>query len=223
MQDGSVHEASLVGGEVGDRGRNLLGLTHPAEAQVRLRALRLEQVRDRRTCQFMARRSPPCPASRERPASVHPSSSTARSRAIRGSRSCRAPGFRECRSAACRGRSRPGFERWSRANRADQRGGPWTLCTKRVQRRTSWRRSQSSANASPSAKFQLGGRRLRFTHAQRRRLARKAKPLGGRRLREISPIVTPTRCCAVTENSSARSTTEARDRSRPPPDCRRDS
>src|SRR5882724_6917811 len=38
---------------------------------------------------------------------------------------------------------------------------------------------------------QLGGRRLRFTDAQRRRLARKAKPLGRRRLREISPIVTP--------------------------------
>jgi transposase InsO family protein len=38
---------------------------------------------------------------------------------------------------------------------------------------------------------QLGGRRLRFTDAQRRRLARKAKPLGRRRLRELSPIVTP--------------------------------
>src|SRR5258705_12950429 len=38
---------------------------------------------------------------------------------------------------------------------------------------------------------QLGGMRLRFTDAQRRRLARKAKPLGRRRLREISPIVTP--------------------------------
>jgi putative transposase len=38
---------------------------------------------------------------------------------------------------------------------------------------------------------QLGGKRLRFTDAQRRRLARKAKPLGRRRLREISPIVTP--------------------------------
>jgi putative transposase len=37
----------------------------------------------------------------------------------------------------------------------------------------------------------LGGKRLRFTDAQRRRLARKAKPLGRRRLREISPIVTP--------------------------------
>src|SRR5258706_3178389 len=38
---------------------------------------------------------------------------------------------------------------------------------------------------------QLGGRRLRFTDAQRRRLARKAKPLGRRWLAEISPIVTP--------------------------------
>ncbi len=38
---------------------------------------------------------------------------------------------------------------------------------------------------------QLGGKRLRFTDAQRRRLARKAKPLGRRLLRELSPIVTP--------------------------------
>jgi putative transposase len=37
---------------------------------------------------------------------------------------------------------------------------------------------------------QMGGR-LRFTDAQRRRLARKARALGRRRLREISPIVTP--------------------------------
>src|SRR2546427_11740674 len=37
---------------------------------------------------------------------------------------------------------------------------------------------------------QLGGKRLRFTDAQRRRLARKAKRLGRRRLEEISPIVT---------------------------------
>src|SRR5262245_8561828 len=37
----------------------------------------------------------------------------------------------------------------------------------------------------------LGGRRLRFTDAQRRRLARKAKRLGRKRLCEISPIVTP--------------------------------
>jgi transposase InsO family protein len=38
---------------------------------------------------------------------------------------------------------------------------------------------------------QLGGKRLRFTDAQRRRLARKAKRLGRRQLREISTIVTP--------------------------------
>jgi hypothetical protein len=37
----------------------------------------------------------------------------------------------------------------------------------------------------------LGGKRLRFTDAQRRRLARKAKALGRRRLCELSPIVTP--------------------------------
>src|SRR5258706_14689127 len=37
----------------------------------------------------------------------------------------------------------------------------------------------------------LGGKRLRFTDAQRGRLARKAKPLGRKRLRELSPIVTP--------------------------------
>src|SRR6266850_2969300 len=37
----------------------------------------------------------------------------------------------------------------------------------------------------------LGGKRLRFTDAQRRRLARKAKPLGRARLRELSPIVSP--------------------------------
>ena len=38
---------------------------------------------------------------------------------------------------------------------------------------------------------QLGGRRIRFTDAERRRLARAAKPLGRRQLRELSPIVTP--------------------------------
>ena len=38
---------------------------------------------------------------------------------------------------------------------------------------------------------QHDGRRIRFTNAQRRRLARAAKPLGRRRLRELSPIVTP--------------------------------
>ena len=38
---------------------------------------------------------------------------------------------------------------------------------------------------------QLRGKRLRFTDAQRRRLARKAKPLGRRRLNELSTIVSP--------------------------------
>jgi transposase InsO family protein len=38
---------------------------------------------------------------------------------------------------------------------------------------------------------QIGGKRLRFTDAQRRRLARKAKCLGSRRLRGISTVVTP--------------------------------
>ena len=38
---------------------------------------------------------------------------------------------------------------------------------------------------------QLGGRRLRLTDAQRRRLARAAKRLGRRQLCELSPIVTP--------------------------------
>jgi len=43
---------------------------------------------------------------------------------------------------------------------------------------------------------QLGAKRLRFTDAQRRRLARKAKCLGRRRLRDISTLVTPdTREC----------------------------
>src|SRR5262249_47271153 len=37
----------------------------------------------------------------------------------------------------------------------------------------------------------LGGKRILFTDAQRRRLARKAKPLGRARLGELSPIVTP--------------------------------
>lgn len=38
---------------------------------------------------------------------------------------------------------------------------------------------------------QLGGKRVRFTDAQRRRLARAAKRLGRRRLRDLFPIVTP--------------------------------
>jgi len=38
---------------------------------------------------------------------------------------------------------------------------------------------------------QPGGKRLRLTDAQRRRLARLAKPIGRRRLREMSTLVTP--------------------------------
>ena len=38
---------------------------------------------------------------------------------------------------------------------------------------------------------QLGGRRLRFTDDQRRRLAAKAQGLGRKLLREMAPIVTP--------------------------------
>ena len=38
---------------------------------------------------------------------------------------------------------------------------------------------------------QLGGKRFQFTDAQRRRLARRAKPIGRRGLREISTVVTP--------------------------------
>jgi len=44
---------------------------------------------------------------------------------------------------------------------------------------------------STALREQLDGRRIRFTDAQRRRLARAAKPIGRRRLRELSPIVTP--------------------------------
>src|SRR5258706_15737997 len=44
---------------------------------------------------------------------------------------------------------------------------------------------------SRALREKLGGKRLRFTDAQRRRLARKAKPLGRARLRELSLIVTP--------------------------------
>ncbi|TDI36477.1 MAG: hypothetical protein E2P02_25155 [Acidobacteria bacterium] len=38
---------------------------------------------------------------------------------------------------------------------------------------------------------QLGGRRLRFTDAQRRRLAAKARTLGRDGLKEIADLVTP--------------------------------
>jgi hypothetical protein len=38
---------------------------------------------------------------------------------------------------------------------------------------------------------QLGGKRLRFNDEQRRRLAVRAKKLGGRMLQEVTTIVTP--------------------------------
>ncbi len=38
---------------------------------------------------------------------------------------------------------------------------------------------------------QVGGKRLRFTDAQRRRLARKGRPLGSRVLRDLGCIVSP--------------------------------
>ena len=38
---------------------------------------------------------------------------------------------------------------------------------------------------------QLGGKRVRFTNAQRRRLTRLAKPIGRRRLHEVSTVVNP--------------------------------
>lgn len=38
---------------------------------------------------------------------------------------------------------------------------------------------------------QLGGKRLRFTDSQRRRLAERAKKLGRRKLIEIGTLVTP--------------------------------
>jgi len=38
---------------------------------------------------------------------------------------------------------------------------------------------------------QLGGKRLRFTDAQRRRLARRAKAVGRSRLRKVSTVVSP--------------------------------
>ena len=46
---------------------------------------------------------------------------------------------------------------------------------------------------------QLGPKRLRFSDEQRRRLAVKAKVLGRSVLREIGPIVRPTRCFAGTD------------------------
>jgi hypothetical protein len=52
-------------------------------------------------------------------------------------------------------------------------------------------RFNSSCTWNLALRQKLGGKRLRFTDAERRRLARKAKPLGRARLRELSPIVTP--------------------------------
>src|SRR3954453_13562078 len=44
---------------------------------------------------------------------------------------------------------------------------------------------------NPVLREQLGGRRLRFTDNQRRRLAAKAKGLGRKILSEVAPLVTP--------------------------------
>jgi hypothetical protein len=49
-------------------------------------------------------------------------------------------------------------------------------------------------------KERMGGRRLRFTDAERRRLARKAQALGRKVLNESETLVTPTRCCDGTGN-----------------------
>jgi putative transposase len=54
---------------------------------------------------------------------------------------------------------------------------------------------------------QLGGRRLRFTDDQRRRLAVKGRVLGRRVLHELAELVTPDRFCAGTASSSPTSTT----------------
>src|SRR3954451_17432497 len=43
---------------------------------------------------------------------------------------------------------------------------------------------------------QLRGRRLRYTDAQRRRLATAAKRLERKALKQLDTLVTPTRCCA---------------------------
>src|SRR5438128_4827632 len=40
-------------------------------------------------------------------------------------------------------------------------------------------------------KAQLGGRRLRLTDTERRRLAALAHPLGRKRLKEVAPLATP--------------------------------
>jgi len=47
---------------------------------------------------------------------------------------------------------------------------------------------------------QLGGHRLRFTDAQRRRLAAKARTLGRDGLKEVAGLVSPTHCCGGTHS-----------------------
>ena len=47
-------------------------------------------------------------------------------------------------------------------------------------------------------KAQLGGRRLRLTDTERRRLATLAYPLGGQRLKEMATLVTQRPSCAGT-------------------------
>lgn len=50
--------------------------------------------------------------------------------------------------------------------------------------------------------FKSGGKRLRFTDDQRRRLAAKGRPLGLKALRQIATIVTPETILRGTEGSS---------------------
>ena len=57
---------------------------------------------------------------------------------------------------------------------------------------------------------QMGGKHLRFTDVQRRRLAERAKKLGRRKLIEIGTLVTPDTCFAGTASSSRKGTMEAR-------------
>jgi hypothetical protein len=49
-------------------------------------------------------------------------------------------------------------------------------------------------------KERLGGQRIRFTDAERRRLARKAFALGRKALNELQTLVTPDTLCAGTGN-----------------------
>ena len=56
---------------------------------------------------------------------------------------------------------------------------------------------------------QLGGRPLRLTDAQRRRLAIRGQKLWRRVLSRVAGIVTPTRSCAGIDDSSRRNTTAA--------------